>query len=60
MRASATEQTEPGYVLGTSVPVVASPVVIGVPAPVYPGYAVRPVYLLAPSAKIIHIERDDD
>jgi hypothetical protein len=40
-------------------PLTPAPLVAGVP-PVFYGYAVRPVYLVAPSAKIIHVDRGDD
>jgi hypothetical protein len=40
-------------------PLAAGPVLLGAPTVIYGGYAVRPVYLVAPSAKIIHVDRDD-
>lgn len=51
-------QIDPGPVVGY--PFAAAPVLLGVPPVIYGGYAVRPVYLVAPSAKIIHVDRDDD
>jgi hypothetical protein len=41
-------------------PLAGGPVLLGAPTVIYGGYAVRPVYLVAPSAKIIHVDRDDD
>jgi len=41
------------------VPYAPGAVVVGVPAVVYGGVPVRSVYLVAPSAKIIHIDRDE-
>jgi hypothetical protein len=49
---------EPLAAVGCSL--AARPVVLGSPIVTYGGYAVRPVYLVAPSAKIIHVYRDDD
>jgi hypothetical protein len=51
-------QIDPGPLVGY--PVAAGPVLLGAPTVIYGGYAVRPVYLVAPSAKIIHVDRDDD
>jgi hypothetical protein len=51
-------QINPGAVVGY--PLAGGPVLLGAPTVIYGGYAVRPVYLVAPSAKIIHVERDDD
>jgi hypothetical protein len=51
-------QIDSGALVGY--PVAAGPVLLGAPTVIYGGYAVRPVYLVAPSAKIIHVDRDDD
>jgi hypothetical protein len=51
-------QIDPGPRVGY--PLAAGPVLLGAPAVIYGGYAVRPVYLVAPSAKIIHVDRDDN
>lgn len=40
------------------VPLATRPVVVGVPV-IYGGYGVQPVYLVAPNAKIIHIDSED-
>jgi len=51
-------QINPGPLVGY--PLAAGPVLLGAPTVIYSGYAVRPIYLVAPSAKIIHVDRDDD
>ena len=51
-------QINPGPLVGY--PLAGGPVLLGAPTVIYGGYAVRPVYLVAPSAKIIHVDRDDD
>jgi hypothetical protein len=51
-------QIDPGALVGY--PLAGGPVWLGAPTVIYGGYAVRPVYLVAPSAKIIHVDRDDD
>ena len=51
-------QIDPGPLVGY--PLAGGPVLLGAPTVIYGGYAVRPVYLVAPSAKIIHVDRDDD
>jgi hypothetical protein len=49
---------EPPAALGY--PLSALPIVLASPTMIYGGYAVRPVYLVAPSAKIIRVDRGDD
>jgi hypothetical protein len=56
--ASADRDSSAGALAG--IPLAAAPPAVGVPTVIYGGFGVRPVYLVAPSAKIIHIDRDDD